>query len=891
VRRYCICRSHPGIFFFLLAVMPTCAYAQAVCPSAPPTSITFQVNSTADGLNPNACANKTGPCTLREAVQEADAVSGATIDIPAGTYTLTSAALNIDSATTLTGHGATIIQAGASQSTGIDRVFRIGGTGNVRMSMLTIRFGRISSLSYAPAEGGGGVDFDGSGNLCLNSVSIVNNTAPLPSSSQPYGGGLSDVGSGTVYLDQVTIANNVAGYSGGGIEAFGALNILNSTIQGNRAGGTGGGIDGGAGKPGTGGPIAIAGTNIASNIAQSGGGGICVWRDALDINQSTIVSNTVSLGGAGGGIAVEGGSGNATITNSRVDSNADGTSGSNNLNLGGGISFSTSGAVLLPGDDVSQNQLLAGAGGPSEADGGGIFEQNATSMSITNATITNNQANAATKSSGGGLDLSGCGSSQCGNITLDASTISGNSTNGRGGGIESAGISSLGLTLVKIIGNSAGVEGGGLLINSGSFQVNETQILANHAGTVTVPNYFQCGGGMLIDAPGTVTLSKISGNTAPNGGGVCACGNIVPNVGVCGIPTFLNDTISDNTATSSTFGVGGGIYSGAFTMIGSTVNGNVANQGAGIYTRGSGTLTNDTIAANKPGAGLEYVQFEFPQSLAVVVAFSTISGNAIGIWSGEPGGFIGASLLGTIVANNSRDCEFEAQIVLLGYDLLGSTSCGHGIYGQYPPGSGHWSYGGPGNTFNANPLLGPLQDNTGPTLTMAPATGSPAIGAVPTSICPPPATDQRGVSRQQTSGCDIGAVQVSRSSQAPSSSDFTISGPSTITLLNSNAERGIVPNTCSASVPFSATPQNGFSGSVSFSAVMSPGVQYIAALPFSPNPISIGPSSASTTLTAQFKPCPEIGTMLVTAKAGAISRSIKVNVKLASPGPTSPPPP
>jgi hypothetical protein len=138
------------------------------------------------------------------------------------------------------------------------------------------------------------------------------------------------------------------------------------------------------------------------------------------------------------------------------------------------------------------------------------------------------------------------------------------------------------------------------------------------------------------------------------------------------------------------------------------------------------------------------------------VSFSTISGNAAGI--GEVNYTGGLSLLGSIVAGNSVDC-YTYPVVLLGYDLIGSQTC-VGLYGQYPPGSGNYSYGGPGNIFNVNPMLGPLQNNGGPTLTMAPLPGSPAIDAVGATVCPPPVTDQRGITRPQGKSCDIGAVEV-----------------------------------------------------------------------------------------------------------------------------------
>ncbi len=57
-----------------------------------------------------------------------------------------------------------------------------------------------------------------------------------------------------------------------------------------------------------------------------------------------------------------------------------------------------------------------------------------------------------------------------------------------------------------------------------------------------------------------------------------------------------------------------------------------------------------------------------------------------------------------------------------------------------------------------NPQLGPLQDNGGPTPTMALAATSPAVDAGDDSSCP--ATDQRGISRPQGPHCDIGAFEL-----------------------------------------------------------------------------------------------------------------------------------
>src|SRR5437762_8872621 len=51
---------------------------------------------------------------------------------------------------------------------------------------------------------------------------------------------------------------------------------------------------------------------------------------------------------------------------------------------------------------------------------------------------------------------------------------------------------------------------------------------------------------------------------------------------------------------------------------------------------------------------------------------------------------------------------------------------------------------GPGDQINTDPILGPLQNNGGPTLTHALLPGSPAIDAGDPNFTPPPFFDQRG---------------------------------------------------------------------------------------------------------------------------------------------------
>src|SRR5439155_14060511 len=69
---------------------------------------------------------------------------------------------------------------------------------------------------------------------------------------------------------------------------------------------------------------------------------------------------------------------------------------------------------------------------------------------------------------------------------------------------------------------------------------------------------------------------------------------------------------------------------------------------------------------------------------------------------------------------------------------------------------------GPGDQINTDPVLGPLQENGGPTFTYALLPGSPAIDAGDPSFTPPPFFDQRGpgFDRVVNGRIDIGSFEV-----------------------------------------------------------------------------------------------------------------------------------
>jgi hypothetical protein len=145
---------------------------------------------------------------------------------------------------------------------------------------------------------------------------------------------------------------------------------------------------------------------------------------------------------------------------------------------------------------------------------------------------------------------------------------------------------------------------------------------------------------------------------------------------------------------------------------------------------------------------------------------SNTSADGSNVWTS------GATLtsVGTVIAlplGGSTNCAgVSAHIVSQGYNWDDDGSCGFGA--------------GPGDHSNAgDPQLGALANNGGPTQTRLPdGDPSPLIDAIPASACQTGdaagvTTDQRGVTRPQGVGCDIGAVEVALVTAAPLTAAFT----------------------------------------------------------------------------------------------------------------------
>lgn len=416
----------------------------------------------------------------------------------------------------------------------------------------------------------------------------------------------------------------------------------------------------------------------------------------------------------------------------------------NSAGTGGGVSFSSPGRLEVIDSTVSGNDAMGSGGGiyamggtagvaidgstitgnTSGSDGGGVYADSKYGAEITDSAIKGNEAD------GGG------GVSNGGFLYVQDTEISGNKAlTDSGGGLDSSGkYAGAQLQGVTISGNSAQSGAGGVAISTGDPKYADTamgnQVIDSTISGNTTAN--GAGGGILVGELGPddtflLDRSTLSGNEAPFGGGINFQGRAQNTVRV------QDSTISGNTAQN-----GGGVAIGQPT-------GATASPVAGS---GSIDLYNSTVAANQAsvaGGGVYLANFS-PSS---------------GVYT-TPDVKLYSDILGDNTANGSPEDIFAENATTtgtgfqIGYSLLEDD--GGSTYAESPTGS---------NVVSADPKLGVLGDNGGPTATQLPAVDSPVIdvGANPLTLT----TDQRGFARDTdqpvgpdptTTHTDIGAVEL-----------------------------------------------------------------------------------------------------------------------------------
>ncbi|MEW5989035.1 MAG: choice-of-anchor Q domain-containing protein, partial [Chloroflexota bacterium] len=421
-------------------------------------SATFTVNSTIDAVDANPgdgiCATAAGECTLRAAVQEANALAGAdAITLPAGVIELTIEGTGEDAAATgdldltddvsLTGAGLAQTLIRWSSSVARDRVLHIPGPATVTVAGVSIGGGR--------ADNGGGI---------YNAGTLILVHSRLRQNRSGYGGGVYNLG--TLTLDHSRLTTNTAGSGdGGGIHNGGTVTISNSTLSGNSAEYSGGGIFNLS-------TLTVSNVILAGNTADHSGGGGIYNIGTVTISNSTLSSNSAftASGGLGGGIY---NGGTVTISNSTLSGNSGAS--------GGGI-YNDDGMLTITNSTLSGN---------SADDGGGILNIWGTAT-VSHSTLSGNSATGY-YGDGGGIYIS-----YGGTLTVSYSTLSGNSAEYRGGGIINYG--TLTVSNSTLSGNSA-AEGGGIYRSSDSFTVSlQNTILADNADSNAGPD---CSGTLTSD--------------------------------------------------------------------------------------------------------------------------------------------------------------------------------------------------------------------------------------------------------------------------------------------------------------------------------------------------------------------------------------------------------
>ncbi len=673
----------------------------------------------------------------------------------------------------------------------------------------------------------------------------------------------------SLIVESSTISGNIAGesdsaYGGGGGVVSGdnsTLSISNSTISSNTAygnynyGGDYSYIGGGGGGVVSAGIANITASTISGNYAQTVGGGFLSYSYDDDdsyptisnITNSTIAGNTA--GSAGGGLINDG---TVYLTNSTIALNA--------ITAIGGY-----GAGII---SLTEYDSTTGAGLPLTSITSSIVAGNLGTDVELFADDTGTATNTFTS---GGNNL--IGTSQTDSIlnTLDPFEQAGDLTNNTAPGLDPDGLQDNGgLTpTIALEANSPAIDAGsnpnnlpldqrGFLRTSaedtdiGAFEVQAT-VVAPEAIEVNNPvdeadNDVTDGDASLRDAlaaiapGGTITFaSSLNDSTLfLDLGELLVDRSVTIDGGTTGVTIDAGGgsrifNIDDgDTATDAVVEISGLTLTGGFVTgngggilnqenlaaSNSTITGNIAvaaddgdGDGGGIYNAFGATLTvsNSTLSGNTATSDGGAIR-NFTNS-DLTVSNSTITGNSADSGGGIFGAFYTAessiTVTSTIVAGNTAIVDPD-----LNAPYSGSLSTFIVTNSAIQVGSGDLANGVDGNIVGIDPLLDPdgLQDNGGPTPTIALLPGSPAIdaGSNPDNL----PTDQRGLPRLQGDGVDIGAFETEEvAGSAPVAADDTAvtseATPVTIAILSNDTDADGNDTIDPTTVIISAPPQAG----------------------------------------------------------------------------------
>ena len=502
--------------------------------------------------------------------------------------------------------------------------------------------GLFCRIEYNASEGGGGMYIATNASVVLSNSLVRFNRASV-------GGGIVVAQQSRLILHGPTmmVGYNAALDSGGGVYCYNG-NVL---------------VEGGA--------------SVAANVAANRGGGLFVSSNATLVvkDANTVVGgywlfyNAVT-NGDGGGIYADRSSILVSGAACRVVHNSAAFDG-------GGIFLSNSTLTVMDGAEIGGPALMWNA---AFRNGGGIYAHNSSVLITNNAAVNSGLAS----ESGGGIYAAHSTIRMCEGATLGATNMAeanyaanggglvsfncsgiftrarilNNTAYNRGGGIMHALTGQWLITDSIIAGNFASNTVGGMLVEQqvGEFIINHSAIVSNRSGDsigglawlmsrspllITNASRIACNsasnivGGLYAIVFTTVSVchSEISDNRANNGygGGLAAMGVLE----VIGSVVQGNSGDDDNDGTGDCGGLGMAGPPGTIRVVGgSTIAGNRAVCGAGIFISGPGQLE----AGGMPPNG-------------AVFAGNTASANGGGLYL-DLGAH--ALLIGDVVFNSNR---------------------------------------------------------------------------------------------------------------------------------------------------------------------------------------------------------------------------------------------
>jgi hypothetical protein len=367
---------------FLVALI---GFGLFVSPAKTQIAFLYTVNATSDAVVSGACSGNSAGCSLRGAIQAANAVSDSVIQfaIPATdpncvagvcTINLSSALPDIGGPNnssinvSIEGPGADklIVRAITGANT---RIFNVTSVGTTTFFQLTIRDGHVGSLN------GAGIQTAANGIINVTNCAIIHNI-----SDSGLGGGIRSGGS-NLTLTNCTFSENSA-HVGAAMSVSGVVNVNSCTLTGNST--SGGGLGGGiaynlnsASGTLTVTNTTLSGNSISGNSSGAGGG---MWLGGGTVN---LINSTISGGSSTGGGGLSNSGATLNIVNSTI-------SGNQSI-FGGGINNDSNGTLNLTNSTISSNTATGGAGTGFPNNGGGIRTESGT-VNVKNSIIALNTA-------------------------------------------------------------------------------------------------------------------------------------------------------------------------------------------------------------------------------------------------------------------------------------------------------------------------------------------------------------------------------------------------------------------------------------------------------------------------------------------------------------------